>query len=203
VPWILSGAELGAEVLEVGPGPGLTSDLLRLRVPCLTAIEVDPVLAESLRLRMRGSNIQVVTGDATAMPFPDAVFSGCAIFTMLHHVRSPQLQDKVLREIKRILRPGGELAGSDSLPGAIMRLIHIRDNFVPVDPETFPDRLKAAGFEVIQVERASGFFRFHARRPFEATDSPDRNGDRGQRRVHNNSSRPIVPAGSASGGKAR
>ena len=171
VPWILSGADLGDDVLEVGPGPGLTSDFLCSHVQRLTAIEADPRTAESLRLRLRGSNVEVVTGDAAAMPFPDAVFSGCATFTMLHHVQSPELQDAVLREIRRVLRPGGELAGSDSLPSAFMRTIHLGDTFVPVDPDTFPARLEAAGFEVIQVERASGFFRFHARRPRETTGS--------------------------------
>jgi SAM-dependent methyltransferase len=172
VPWILSGADLGPDVLEVGPGPGLTSDLLRSRVKHLTAIEADSALAESLRLRMRGTNVEVVTGDATAMPFRDGAFSGCASFTMLHHVPSPELQDTVLREMRRVLRPGGELAGSDSLPGAFMRLIHLGDTFVAVDPNTVPARLEAAGFERIQVERASDFFRFHARRPHETTVCP-------------------------------
>jgi SAM-dependent methyltransferase len=175
VPWILAGADLGPDVLEVGPGPGLTSDLLRSRVKHLTAIEADPALAESLRLRMRGTNVELVKGDATAMPFRDAAFSGCVSFTMLHHVPSPDLQDAMLREMRRVLRPGGELAGSDSLPGAFMRLIHLGDTFVPVDPDTLPVRLEAAGFERIQVERASDFFRFHARRPHETTGLPDRN----------------------------
>ena len=45
LPRVLRGVELGDEVLEVGPGPGLTTDLLRTRVPRLTAIEIDPQLA--------------------------------------------------------------------------------------------------------------------------------------------------------------
>lgn len=173
MPWILSGSQLGGDVLEVGPGPGLTSDLLRKLVERLTLLEADAGLAESLRQRLRGTNVNVVTGDATAMPFPDAAFSGCAAFTMLHHVPSPQLQDAVLREMRRVLRPGGELAGSDSLSSGFMRLIHLGDTFVPVNPDTFAARLEAAGFEAVHLEKESGFFRFHARRPLETVASRD------------------------------
>jgi hypothetical protein len=33
LPWALDGQDLGDDVLEVGPGPGLTTDVLRRRVP--------------------------------------------------------------------------------------------------------------------------------------------------------------------------
>jgi hypothetical protein len=65
LPWALARVDLGANVLELGPGPGLTTDLLRKRVPQLTAIEIDRRLAESLASRLNGSNVQVVKGDAT------------------------------------------------------------------------------------------------------------------------------------------
>ena len=45
IPWVLRDVELGSEVLEVGPGPGLTTDLLRPRITHLTAIEIDSGLA--------------------------------------------------------------------------------------------------------------------------------------------------------------
>jgi len=165
VPWVLSGADLGQNVLELGPGPGLTTDLLRLRVKRITAIEVDPKLAESLNSRLRGSNIEVVRGDATAMPFSDAQFSGGVSLTMLHHVPSPELQDKLLREVWRVIEPGGVFVGSDSLQSLLMRLIHLGDTLVPVDPGTFGVRLEAAGFQVLEIEKHSDAFRFHARRP--------------------------------------
>jgi ubiquinone/menaquinone biosynthesis C-methylase UbiE len=165
VPWVLSGADLGQNVLELGPGPGLTTDLLRQTVRRLTAIEVAPKLAESLGSRLRGSNVQVVTGDATAMPFADAKFSGGVSFTMLHHVPSAELQDKLLREVWRVLEPGGVFVGSDSLQSFRMRLIHIGDTLVTVDPDVLGARLEAAGFQVLEVEKGSGAFRFHARRP--------------------------------------
>lgn len=165
VAWVLEGLDLGPEVLEVGPGPGLTSDILRRKAAHLTAVEIDPILAESLRGRLEGSNVTVLAGDASSLPFEDAKFSGAVSFTMLHHVPSRELQDGILREVFRVLRPGGYLAGSDSLPSFSMRLIHIGDTMVLVDPKTFGSRLEAAGFEDVFVEPANQAFRFRARRP--------------------------------------
>ena len=165
IPWVLAGNDLGPSVLELGPGPGLTTDLLRLSVPRLTALELDSVLAESLRSRLRGSNVDVITGDASVMPFPDAQFSAGVSFTMLHHVPSAELQDRVLREVWRVLKPGGVFVGSDSLDSWLMRLIHIGDTLAPVDPVTFGARLAAAGFVGVVLERNSDAFRFHARKP--------------------------------------
>lgn len=165
IPWVLENTELGGNLLELGPGPGLTTDLLRLSVARLTALELDGVLADALRARFSGSNVEVVRGDATAMPFPDAFFTAGVSFTMLHHVPSVELQDRLLREVWRVLVPGGVFVGSDSLQSWFMRMIHIGDTLVPVDPDRFGARLEAAGFEVVAIEKKKEAFRFHARRP--------------------------------------
>ena len=163
VPWVLGGVDLGPNALEVGPGPGLTTNLLRTRVDKLTAIEIDQALAESLGARLKGSNVTTVRGDATAMPFPDGSFSGAASFTMLHHIPSPSLQDRLFREVRRVLKPGAIFAGVDSLDSFRMRLFHIRDTLVPVDPTTLRRRLERAGFESVVVETNGRAFRFRAR----------------------------------------
>jgi ubiquinone/menaquinone biosynthesis C-methylase UbiE len=183
VPWVLSSAELGPHVLEAGPGPGLTTDRLRSTLPRLTAIEADQDLAQLLRARLRGTNVEVVNGDATSMPFPDAEFSGCAAFTMLHHVPSPALQDKLLREVWRVLKPGGALVGCDSLQGVFMRVLHLGDTFVRIRPDTFGARLEGAGFEVIELEKGPGAFRFYAIKPMRRarTDPASRGTDRSRR----------------------
>lgn len=162
---MLSGSDLGPDVLELGPGPGITTDLLRLNAPRLTVIEVDSVLAGALRTRLHGSHVEVVTGDATAMPFSEGQFSGGVSFTMLHHVPSPELQDRLLREVCRVIRPGGMFVGSDSLQSLFMRLIHIGDTLVPVDPDRFGARLESAGFQVLEIKKKADVFRFHARKP--------------------------------------
>lgn len=165
LPWSIGDTDLGPNVLEIGPGPGLTTDLLRSSAPRLTALEIDPKSASSLNSRLKGSNVQVVEGDATKMPFKSSEFSGAVAFTMLHHVPSPELQDKVLAEVLRVLQPGGFFVGSDSLPNWLLRIIHIGDTLVPVSPETFAARLESVGFEVLEVEKNSEAFRFRARRP--------------------------------------
>src|SRR4029077_5772870 len=94
LPWVLRDADLGADVLEVGPGPGRTTAVLQERVQWLAAIELAPVRADSLRRRLDGGAVTVVEGDATAMPFEDGRFSAAVCFTMLHHVPSVDLQDQ-------------------------------------------------------------------------------------------------------------
>jgi ubiquinone/menaquinone biosynthesis C-methylase UbiE len=165
VAWALTGAEIGQNILELGPGPGLTTDLLRLKVQRITAIELDTQLAQSLRTRLLGRNVEIVSGDATALPFADSQFSAGVSFTMLHHVPSAELQDKLLREVLRVIKPGGLFVGSDSLTGLFMRLIHIGDTLVPIDPDTLGARLETAGFEVLAIDKNSDALRFQARRP--------------------------------------
>jgi ubiquinone/menaquinone biosynthesis C-methylase UbiE len=134
-------------------------------VPRLTALEIDATLASSLSSRLKGSNVQVIEGDATAMPFGDSEFSGAVSFTMLHHIPSQELQNRVLAEVLRVLKPGGFFVGNDSLQNWFMRIIHISDTLVPVNPDTFGARLENAGFEVLEVQKNSQAFRFRARRP--------------------------------------
>lgn len=165
LPWALEGLDLGDDVLEIGPGPGVTTDWLRSRVPHITAIEIDHKLATSLRQRLEGTNVTVVEGDGTALQLPDATFSAAVCFTMLHHVPSGELQDRLLAEACRVLRPGGIFAGFDSTPNLAWNLAHLFDTRVPVDPSTFNQRLQAAGFVDAKVVSGRSGFSFRARKP--------------------------------------
>jgi ubiquinone/menaquinone biosynthesis C-methylase UbiE len=107
--------ELGDDVLEIGPGPGVTTDLLRGRTRRLAALEVDATAAAALQDRLAGSDVRVVQGDGSAMPFADGSFSGVVACTMLHHVPTAALQDRLLAEARRVLRPGGVFAGFDAV----------------------------------------------------------------------------------------
>ncbi|HLJ16984.1 MAG TPA: class I SAM-dependent methyltransferase [Bryobacteraceae bacterium] len=169
LPWALEGLDLGSNVLEIGPGYGATTDLLRNRVAHLTCVEPDAGLAENLRHHTRGQNVTILCEDATAMSLPDAAFDGAVCFTMLHHVPSAALQGRLLAEVARVLRPGGIFAGTDSRYSFSFRVLHLFDTMLVVNPSTFPARLKAAGFEDIQVDTNPYAFRFRARKNEDST----------------------------------
>jgi SAM-dependent methyltransferase len=164
LPWGIGAVDLGDDVLEIGPGFGKTTRLLVDRVPQLTALEIEPRYCERLR-RDLGDRVDVVQGDATALPFPDGRFSGVACFTMLHHIRDSALQDAVFAEVARVLRPGGTFAGTDSVgTGWLFKTIHIGDVLRPIDPDGLPQRLTAAGLSAPAVSRGGRSFRFRATR---------------------------------------
>lgn len=165
LPWALNGAELGDDVLEIGPGPGLATDVIRPRISRLTAIEYDSVLADRLRGRLADTNVTVVTGDATAMPFAPDTFSAVVSFTMLHHVPSARAQDTLLSEAFRVLRPGACFLGSDSRASLVFRAAHLFDTMALVEPGEFGRRLEAAGFDQVKVDTRRKAFRFCGRKP--------------------------------------
>lgn len=165
LPWVVEGRRLGDEVLEVGAGPGLVTDALRRQVPRLVAVEVDQRLAAALRRRLAGTNVEVVEADATALPFDSGRFSAVACFTMLHHVPTVAMQDRLLGELLRVLRPGGLLVGTDGMDTPDRREVHAGDVFLPVDPAELPRRLTAVGFTHPDVEISGDRFRFAATSP--------------------------------------
>jgi ubiquinone/menaquinone biosynthesis C-methylase UbiE len=163
LPWALRGVELGGNLLEVGPGPGITTDALRTQVERMTAVEIDPALAAALQSRMANTNVTVLHMDAAQLPRPQTQFDSAACFTMLHHVPSPAAQDALFARIARVLKPGGTFVGIDSLPSLRFRLVHLNDTMTLVDPDGLPARLAAAGFTDVTVEKVPGRFRFSAR----------------------------------------
>jgi ubiquinone/menaquinone biosynthesis C-methylase UbiE len=143
-----------SHMLEVGPGPGAATEWLRTRVKRVTVLEIDEEAAERLRARFAGGNVEVTLGDATDLPFPDETFDAVGSFTMLHHVPSRSMQDRLLAETFRVLRPGGALIGSDSLASVDLHHFHAGDVYNPIEPASLLTRLQTVGFERINVDVA-------------------------------------------------
>ena len=165
VPWVIGDRPLGGSVLEIGPGPGLTTDVIRSRTRRVTAVEADGAAAKRLDRRLAGTNVTVVNADATTLPFRGGRFSAGVAMTMLHHVPSVEAQDALLAEACRVLRPGAWMLGVDSLDSPGFRDFHRGDICVPVDPATLGRRLFDAGFVDVEVAIGEDAVRFAARRP--------------------------------------
>ena len=151
IPWALRDVDLGDDVLEIGPGYGATTDVFAESVPRLTSVEIDPDLAARLQSRYAATHVHVLLGDGTQLPFPDSRFSGALCFSMLHHVPSPQRQDRLFREAARVLRPGAPFLALDSVESEALRSFHEGDTYQPIKPTTLQPRLQDAGFTAVEV----------------------------------------------------
>jgi SAM-dependent methyltransferase len=150
LPVALRGVELGDDAIEIGPGPGFTTDVLCTMTGHLTAVEIDEGLATALT--GRHPNVDVVLGDAAALDFESGRFSGAASFHMLHHIAPAAQQDRVFAELARVLVPGGVLVAADGVYDEATAAFHEGDTYNPIDPQDLPGRLGEAGFTALDVQ---------------------------------------------------
>lgn len=164
LPWALEDVELGERTVEFGPGYGATLRALLDRTASLTAVEIDRSMADRLNRRY-GDRARIVHGDAGRSGLPADHFSSVVCFTMLHHVPSAHLQDRLFAEAFRVLRPGGVFAGSDGVPSLRFRLLHVADTYNPVAPQELPGRLQAVGFTDVRSGVRGGRQKWRATKP--------------------------------------
>jgi ubiquinone/menaquinone biosynthesis C-methylase UbiE len=101
----------GERILEIGPGTGYyTFDVAerlgegKLEIFDIQQEMLDHVMREAGR---RGvTNVTPTLGDARALPFEDNSIDGAVLVTVLGEIPD---QEQALREIARVLRPGGRL----------------------------------------------------------------------------------------------
>ena len=153
LPPVLGELDLGDDVLEVGPGPGFTTDVLRRRAAHVTAVEIDEQLAADLAARMRGTNVDVIHADAAATGLDAHRFTAAASFNMLHHVPTATTQDAIFTELARVVRPGRLLVAADAVYSPDLLEFHAGDTYNPIDPDGLGARLRAAGFDEVAVDR--------------------------------------------------
>ena len=109
----LLGAVDGADVLDIGCGPGIYARDLALRGARVTAMDSAPAMlaAAEAEAHAAGVDVAVAAGDASAVPFADASFDAVVLVQVIEYV-----PDAVgaLREIARVLRPGGRVLVCDT-----------------------------------------------------------------------------------------
>ena len=105
------GVELGPsdDVVEIGCGAGRMSRAIARRARRLTAVDVAPRMLELASEHNPGlDNVEWVLGDgATLTGVADASADACISYVVLQHIPDPQVTLSYVREMGRVLRPGG------------------------------------------------------------------------------------------------
>ncbi len=133
-PWEFEQLALrpGERVLDVGCGPAELWKSQRARLP-----EGARVVLCDLSLGMAQASQQALSGDprflpavsdAQQLPFPTGSFDVITANHMLYHV--PQI-DHALREIRRVLRPGGRLVAATNGSGHMRQLFQLARQVLP------------------------------------------------------------------------
>jgi SAM-dependent methyltransferase len=99
----------GKDVLEIGVGTGVHARLLAQAGANVSAVDLTPTAVELTRkrLELHGLTADVREADAERLPFADASFDFIWSWGVIHHSESTE---NVVREIARVLRPGGSFA---------------------------------------------------------------------------------------------
>ena len=103
----------GKDVLDIACGTGYGAALLAQTARTVAGVDIDGPTIEACRQLYGNADgrLAYVQGSVAKIPFPDASFDMVVSFETIEHV-DESTQMEFLREIRRVLRPGGLLAMS-------------------------------------------------------------------------------------------
>jgi len=133
--------ERGDRVLDIGCGTGTLATRIKQLYPDVTVAGLDPDPKALVRARRKaqraGMSVQFDQGFSNALPYPAGSFNRVFSSFMFHHMPADQ-KEKTLREVRRVLAPGGSLHMLDfdwpdqpparSLAARIHPGKHLKDN---------------------------------------------------------------------------
>jgi ubiquinone/menaquinone biosynthesis C-methylase UbiE len=98
----------GARILDAGTGPGRLPIEIARACPDLhvEAVDLSPEMIKHARHQPGADQVTFTAADVAGLPFEDATFDLVVSSISQHHWASPE---KAVRELHRILRPGGRL----------------------------------------------------------------------------------------------
>lgn len=95
--------DFGGRLLDIGCGTGFILDLAADLFDEVRGIDLTPAMLARVQSR---PNVQVFQGDAAHLPFKDGEFDATSAYSFFHHLEDLR---PVLKEVHRVLRPGGGL----------------------------------------------------------------------------------------------
>ncbi|MBO0911474.1 MAG: class I SAM-dependent methyltransferase [Acidobacteria bacterium] len=131
-----AGLESGQRVLEIGCGTGTLAATIKRMHPTIDVAGLDPdpkALARATRKAVRENlRIEFKLGYAGELPYPAVSFDRVFSAFMFHHLPADE-KSRMLREARRVLKPGGEFhmldfEGPEESPGLVARLLHSNEH---------------------------------------------------------------------------
>lgn len=149
------------DVLEVGGGTGANLPFYGDRVRSLTITEPEKPMVRRLERRIRdlSSDAKLLRAPAEDLPFEDASFDVVVSTLVLCTVDD---QPRALRELRRVLRPGGRLLFMEHVRSDDPKLARWQDRMLPLNVRIACgchcnrptlDSIRGAGFELTRLER--------------------------------------------------
>jgi ubiquinone/menaquinone biosynthesis C-methylase UbiE len=168
----------GQRVLEIGCGTGgLLLEIKRLH-PDVEAVGLDPDAKALERARRKaqraGVDIQLDQGFSDELPYPDASFDRVLSSFMFHHVEG-EAKPQTLREVRRVLRPGGTLELLDfaaSGHGFLTRFLHFRHHLHDSSEERTLSLMGQAGLAAPQKVAEGAMLFGHSRVVYYRASAP-------------------------------
>jgi ubiquinone/menaquinone biosynthesis C-methylase UbiE len=147
-------------VIEIGAGTGLNCKHYRASVRRVLATEPDPTMLRQARRQAAAAPVPVflVAAAGERLPFPDASADTAVVTLVLCSVED---QAAALRELRRVLRPGGQVLFLEHVRAADAALARWQDRLAGLWSRLAggcrPNRrtgaaLEAAGFELVETE---------------------------------------------------
>ncbi len=138
-------------ILDAGSGPGVSLPILdrHFSPELIIGMDINPqeVLRSSAQAKNCRARVEVRRGDATAIDLPDGSVDLVLCHQLLHHVVR---QEDVLRELYRVLVPGGTLLVAEScrdfIHSAPVRLLFRHPNEVQRTAAEYQQLVRQAGF---------------------------------------------------------
>lgn len=143
----------GERVLEIGFGNGKFFPQLLAQAPGLHVTGLD-FSAEMLRQAQQNNpdspQFHLVAGSSEQMPFPDAAFDAVLCLNVIYFWENPAAH---LREVRRVLRPGGRFLAAVRSPETMAHLPFTQHGFRLYDEAAWSALLLQNGFHNIETAR--------------------------------------------------
>lgn len=149
--------------LELGCGTGVFLERAATTGARIVAIDLSQPLLQQARNRMAGSpRVRLVCGNAEAMPYADGTFDAVYGSSVVHHLDL----DRALREVFRVLRPGGWAAFAE--PNFLNPQVAFMFTFMATKPwfGVSPDEKAFTRFRAMRALREAGYVESSVR-PFD------------------------------------